>query len=128
VAETLDVDEVEVRMKQPINPFVEGVEFVNRAHKMGTHFGYSTRQEELERIAKMLSDVPVIRIQVDYNTTRIAAVHGLLFSELRLARALIKSMALKKLRAHSLSVIDMVKIGKSPKVPRIEMAWDKLTP
>jgi hypothetical protein len=35
---------------------------------------------------------------------------------------------LKKLRAHSLSVIDTVKIGKSPKVPRIEMAWDKLTP
>ena len=30
---------VRTRMKKPIKPFTEGVEFVNRAHKMGTWFG-----------------------------------------------------------------------------------------
>ena len=55
---------------------------------MGTYCGYGTRQNDLEEEAKKLGDVPLIRMQVDYNTTRIAAVHGLLLSEIRLHRAL----------------------------------------
>ena len=85
VAAELDMEEVEVcemhdtdklgraatgalvrtRMKKPINPFTEGVEYVNRAHKMGTWFGYSTRQPDLESVCKSLGDAPIIRIQVE---------------------------------------------------------------
>lgn len=79
---------VRSKNKVVVNPFPEGVAFVGRAHKLGTYFGYGNRQNNLETICKNLGDVPIIRISVDYNTTRIAAVHGLLLSEIRLHRAL----------------------------------------
>ena len=79
---------VRTRNKVAINPFPEGVELVARAHKLGTYFGYSTRHENLSKVGKSLTNVPDIKIAVDYNTTRIAAVHGLLHSTLRLNRAL----------------------------------------
>jgi hypothetical protein len=79
---------VRTRNKVAVNPFQEGVDLVQRAHKLGAYFGYSTRRENLEIVGKTLGNVPDIKIQVDYNTTRIAAVHGLLHSELRLNRAL----------------------------------------
>ena len=44
--------------------------------------------DDLMAVGKELGDCPAIKIKVDYNTTRIAAVHGLLISELRLSRAL----------------------------------------
>lgn len=75
--------------KTAINPFQEGVDLVSRAHKMGTYFGYSNRQNELEQVCKELGDVATVRIQVDFNSTRIAAVHGLLYSEIRLNRGLL---------------------------------------
>jgi hypothetical protein len=158
---------VRTKNKVAVNPFAAGVALVSRAHKMGTHFGYGTRQNELQKICENLGDVALIRISVDYNTTRISSVHGLLWSEIRLHRALqayelqhkpgwefnvngtdwvvtrdfegvlkctqvtatlaqiekgfmgaytclIKSLAMSKLRAATMSVIDMGKIGKSP--------------
>ena len=79
---------VRTKMKVEINPFLAGTTLVQRAHKLGTHFGYGNRHEDLMAVGKDLGDCPTIKIKVDYNTTRIAAVHGLLYSELRLCRAL----------------------------------------
>ena len=58
------------------------------AHKLGAYFGYGTRHNDLIALCEGLGDVALIRIKVDYNTTRIAAVHGLLLSEIRLHRGL----------------------------------------
>ena len=44
--------------------------------------------DDLMAVGKELGDCPAIKSKVDYNTTRIAAVHGLFLSELRLSRAL----------------------------------------
>lgn len=79
---------VRTRMRVPVNPFDEGVALISRAHKMGTYFGYSNRQSELSEVGKALGGCADIKIKVNYNTTRIASVHGLLHSELRLNRAL----------------------------------------
>jgi len=169
---------VRTRMKVAVNPFPEGVELVQRAHKLGAYFGYSTRLEQLEEVGNTLGGVPNIKIQVDYNTTRIAAVHGLLYSELRLNRGLrqyelqfnpgwpfkaedwqgvaefeavlnctkvtstlaqreqgfmgaytplIKSLALTKLRADVVYVIDMPNVRASPNVPRLPIKVEDLT-
>jgi hypothetical protein len=169
---------VRTRMKAAVNPFPEGVELVHRAHKLGAYFGYSTRLEQLEEVGNTLGGVPKIKIQVDYNTTRIAAVHGLLYSELRLNRGLrqyelqfnpgwsfkaedwqgvaefeavlnctkvtstlaqrekgfmgaytplIKSLALTKLRADVVYVIDMPNVRASPNVPRLPIKVEDLT-
>ena len=76
--------------KKIINPFVEGVELLDNAHKMGVHFSYGTRYDELWRLgdAATESGVPHIRIAVDLNDTRVAAQRLLLYSELRLVHAL----------------------------------------
>ena len=163
---------VRTKNKTAINPFQEGVDLVSRAHKMGTYFGYSNRQNELEQVCKELGDVATVRIQVDFNSTRIAAVHGLLYSEIRLNRGLkayelkhkpgwafkgedwvyardfegvlnatrltstlaqvekdymgaytclIKSMALTKLRAPTMQLIDIDAVTKETKLPRVDM-------
>ena len=169
---------VRTKNKVAVNPFTQGVDLVQRAHKLGAYFGYSTRLENLSAVGKTLGNVPDIKIQVDYNTTRIAAVHGLLHSELRLNRALrayelqfnpgwafkaddwqavaefegvlnctkvtstlaqrergfngaftplIKTLALTKLRADELYVIDMPNVKISPHVPRVAIKIDNLT-
>ena len=169
---------VRTRMKVAINPFPEGVALIDAAHKLGVHFGYGNRHEELMKVAKTLGNVPEIRIQVDYNTTRISAVHGLLLSEARLNRALkayeiqytpgwafkaedwrglvefeavlnatritatlaqverdymgaytcvIKSMALSTLRADTLKVIELDKVGLSPKLLRANIKIEDMS-
>ena len=169
---------VRSRQKVVINPFPEGVKLVKKAHAVGAYFGYSTRGNDLSEVGKGLGNCPDIRIAVDYNTTRIAAVHGLLFSELRLNRALkayevkyspawaftsddwrtaadfeavlnctritstlaqievhfmaaftllIKQLAMTKLRAPTLDVIDMPKVTADPKVPRTSIAVENLS-
>ena len=59
-------------------------------HKMGTHFSYSNRWSELITVGQSVygDQIPSIRIAVDLNGTRVAAQQGLLYSELRLSRAL----------------------------------------
>ncbi|KAK3264923.1 hypothetical protein CYMTET_26364 [Cymbomonas tetramitiformis] len=59
-----------------------------QAHKVGVYFNYGTRHNELMSFGKVVKNVPLIRIQVDHNTTRVASQHGLLLSEIRLNRAL----------------------------------------
>jgi hypothetical protein len=169
---------VRTRKKVAVNPFKEGVDLVQKAHKLGAYFGYGSRAEQLTEIGKTVGGVPDIKIQVDYNTTRIAAVHGLLYSELRLNRGLrmyelqlnpgwgfkdedwqgvaefeavlectrvtstlaqkesgyngaftplIKSLALSKLRADEVFVIDMPKVTASPKVPSVAVKTEDLS-
>lgn len=161
-----------------VNPFAQGVELVTRAHKVGAYFGYSSRHDDLMKVADTIGNSPSIRIKVDYNTTRIASVHGLLHSLLRLNRPLkaydaqyspkwdfkgedwtvaaefeavlnatritstlaqiekdymasftmlIKSLCLKKLKADTLEVIDIEKVGASPKLARSQTAITNLS-
>ena len=170
---------VRTKNKKAINPFEAGVSFVSRAHKLGTYFGYSDRYEKLAVICTSLGDVAKIKIAVDYNTTRISSVHGLLLSEIRLNRALraydlqhkpgwefaegdwatatefeavlnatrvtatlaqiergymgaftclIKNLAMSKLRAEKIAVIDLPKVTKSPKLERKEIDISSLSP
>jgi len=169
---------VRTKNKVEINPFPEGVALVKKAHGVGAYFGYSTRRFDLSEVGKGLGNCPDITIKVDYNTTRIAAVHGLLHSELRLNRALkayalkytpgwalssedwrvaadfeavlnctrvtstlaqietkymaaftmlIKQLAMTKLRAKTLDVIDLNKVTADPKLPRTSVAVDCLS-
>lgn len=81
---------VRSKAKKPINPFPEGAALMHNMHKMGTHFSYSNRWSELIAVGQSVygDQVPSIRIAVDLNGTRVAAQQGLLYSELRLSRAL----------------------------------------
>jgi hypothetical protein len=75
-----------------VKPFAEGVALMTRARKlkMGTYFSYGTRHSELIEIGQKNEPqrVPGIKVQIDLNGTRVAAKHGLVFSLLRLSRAL----------------------------------------
>ena len=109
VARQLDMDEVEgcdmhdgdkigqaaigelvrTRMKVPINPFTDGKEIVTKFHKMSTHFSSAAKRRELlKAIVARHPDVPDVKVQVDHNDTRVAARHGLLFSSLRMKKAM----------------------------------------
>jgi hypothetical protein len=75
------------RKKHPVNPFVVGVALMAAAHAMGVHFSYGNRFTVLCAFATTLACAS-IKIKVDLNGTRIAAQWGLLFSCLRMNRAL----------------------------------------
>eukprot|EP00171_Calliarthron_tuberculosum_P019558 IDg19558t1 len=71
----------------PVNPFPEGAAVMKKAHSMGKHFSYSTRYDELMDICLQVSAAR-IRIKLDINGTRVTAMHGLLYSEIRLNKPL----------------------------------------
>jgi hypothetical protein len=79
---------VRTKNKTPINPFPEGQALIKKAHALGTHFSYSNRHNTLMSFRLQVKDQPEIRIKVDLNTTRVAAQHNLLHSELQLNRLL----------------------------------------
>lgn len=76
--------------KKVQNPFPAGVELLANAHSMAVHFSYGSRYQELYALGDAAAPgmVPHVRMKVDHNGTRIAAQHGLLYSQLRLSRAL----------------------------------------
>jgi hypothetical protein len=76
--------------KKVINPFKEGVELLDNAHKMAVHFSWGSRYLELWGLgdASIEAGVPHVRMQIDHNGTRVAAQHNLLYSEMRLRPAL----------------------------------------
>jgi hypothetical protein len=76
------------RLKVQINPFPEGQELMKKAHKLGTYFSYGNRHAQLMTFRLQVKDQPELKIKVDLNTTRVAAQHGLLNSELKLNRLL----------------------------------------
>jgi hypothetical protein len=71
---------VRTRMKKPVNPFPAGQALMLKAHKMGTHFSYSNRQDNLMAIGATIKNVPVCKIQVRSKTH-----FGFLFLILELA-------------------------------------------
>ncbi|KAI9346567.1 hypothetical protein BDR26DRAFT_112210 [Obelidium mucronatum] len=69
------------RNKIVVNPFPEGVDLMSRAHKMGTFFSYSQqRRQHFQDVCATIGDIPVVGIQLDLSTTRVASSHQLLFS------------------------------------------------
>jgi len=79
---------VRSKNKTPVNPFPEGQAIMKKAHTLGTHFSYSNRHSILMSFRLQVKDQPELRIKVDLNTTRVAAQHSLLHSELLLNRLL----------------------------------------
>ena len=82
--------------KVPVNPFPDGQEIMQKTHALGVHFSYSNRHSELLEFRKIIHDQPGIRLVVDLNTTRCAAQHSLLFSEMRMNRLLKSYIASQK--------------------------------
>ena len=78
---------VRSRKKTVVNPFEEGVSLYTKAHKMAAHFSYGSRRNKLIEIAKSING-PEIRLKLDLNTTRVASVRELFFSELRMNKSL----------------------------------------
>ena len=77
---------VRSRKKTPVNPFGSGVSLYGKAHKMAAHFSYGTRRNKLQDIAKSI-DGPNIRLQLDLSSTRVASIHTLFISELRMNKS-----------------------------------------
>jgi len=61
---------------------------MKKANDMGTYFSHGKRHDFLMDTGKVLRGIPRIRIQVALNGTRIVAQHSVLYSEMRLNRAL----------------------------------------
>jgi hypothetical protein len=61
---------------------------MKKANTMCTYFSYGKRHEYLMDTSKVLRGIPNIRIKVALDGTRIAAQHSLLYSEVRLNKAL----------------------------------------
>ena len=78
---------VRSRAKVVVNPFFEGVFLMKLVQKVGTNFSYSNWLYILNGLVES-TEVTKIRIQVDLNGYVIAAQHSLLFSLIRLHRAL----------------------------------------
>lgn len=76
------------RQKKAVNPFPIGQALMKKAHAVGVHFSYSNRMSALLAFRASIPNQPDIKIQVDLNGTRVAAQHGLLYSEMRLNRLL----------------------------------------
>ena len=80
------------RMKVAVNPFKQGTEIVKSMHDMGKYFSYSQRLKELHKLSDTMSNCEnqaKLSIQLDLNTTRVASVHSLVLSEIRMMFALI---------------------------------------
>ena len=61
---------------------------MKKAHKLGTYFSYINRHAQLVTFRQQIKDQPKLKIQVDLNTSRVAAHQGLLNNELKLNRLL----------------------------------------
>ena len=72
-----------------VNPFNEGQALMDKCHKMGVHFAYSNRLSKLHTFSDQVDGgFARIKLKMDYNTTRVAARHSLLLSEIRLNKGL----------------------------------------
>ena len=131
VAEYCEIDEVETCMMHDgdkigqsatgklvrsietvvVNPFDKGLSVVKKAHAVALWFSIGDRTSKLFEAADSLqdSDVPKVRLQLDHNTTRVAAQHRLLFSLIRMN---------KSLKMFELSFVPHMKSGKT--YPKIE--------
>ena len=79
------------RNKVSVNPFKQGAALVDTMHKMGKYFSYNTRLNDLHALSDTMPNAEnqaKLCIQLDLNTTRVASVHSLLLSEVRMMYAL----------------------------------------
>ena len=79
------------KKKVAVNPFKEGTALVDAMHNMGKYFSYSQRLQELHKLSDTMPHAgkqAKISIKLDLNTTRVASVHSLLQSEIRMMPAL----------------------------------------
>ena len=117
---------IRYRKNNPVNPFPSGVAVMKKAHRVGTYFSYSNRLDVLHAIAALMT-VPKIRIQVDLNGTRIAAQHGLLFSLIRLQRALVVYQAKECPVAFSVSDVEWKQMVEIEGVLNITQVLTKMS-
>ena len=77
--------------KKVVNPFPEGQRLMLRCHNMAKFFSYSNRLLEMRQLyaaTHIGESVAGIKLQLDLNTTRVAARYGLLTSVIRLNKGL----------------------------------------
>ena len=79
---------VRTKNKIPVNPVPEGQVLIKKAHTLGTYFSYINRHAKLMSLRLQVKDKPELKLKVDLNTTRVAAQHGLLYSDVKLNRLL----------------------------------------
>ena len=78
---------VRTRNKVPINPFPEGQALLKKLRDLAKHFSYAKRLDELHKICKEVGTKPICP-KIDKNGTRVMAVWRLVYSMLRLWKAL----------------------------------------
>ena len=80
-------DLVRTRDKVPINPFAVCQALLSILQSIATFFSYSTRHGTIIKMADMLEEgaTALIRIEVQYNGTRVSARHGLIRSLIRMS-------------------------------------------
>ena len=86
---------VRMKDKQVVNPFPQGQALLKKAHALVVHFSYGNRHKDLLHYSTLVQNQPGIKLQVDLNSTRVAAQHSLLFSEMRMNRCLKMYIAAK---------------------------------
>ena len=74
----------------PVNPFEGGLDVIKKAHAIALWFNVGERTDLLFKARDLLGgkDIPRVRLQLDLNSTRIAAQHRLLFSILRMNKSI----------------------------------------
>ena len=78
---------VRTRNKVPINPFPEGQALLKKLRDLAKHFSYAKRLSELYKICQEVGTKPICP-KIDKNGTRVMAVWRLVYSMLRLWKAL----------------------------------------
>ena len=72
-----------------VNPFPDGQLLMKHAHAVAVFFSYGTRHRELIALGALIEGgVPNVRTKTDLCTTRVAARQSVLWSLLRLNKAL----------------------------------------
>ena len=66
--------------KVVVNPCVEAKSVYEQAHKLGVHFSYSGRFNQLKKVGETMGYRSLTRIELDLNNTRVAAKTKLLCS------------------------------------------------
>ena len=89
VARSAIGDLVRTRNKIPVNPFEACQALLKKMRENATYFSYATRLKDSWALDSVISGgVAHVRFKTDFNGTRVAAQHMLLFSVLRLNKAL----------------------------------------
>ena len=78
---------VRTKNKVPVNPFPEDQDLLKKLRDFATHFSYAKRPSKLHKIGHEVGTKPICP-KIDKNGTRVMAVWRLVYSMLRLWKAL----------------------------------------